>query len=89
MKTFVKLIGFLVAFTISGCLDNRSEADLKVLNFQETTNSVNLALSDIMFDAHLIALETNDQSLIGPWAKYHVGEIHHCGNKRENPTVQQ
>jgi hypothetical protein len=74
MKTFVKLIGFLVAFTISGCLDNRSEAELKVLNFRETTNSVNLALSDIMFDAHLVALETNDQSLIGPWATYYVGK---------------
>jgi hypothetical protein len=74
MKTFVKLIGFLVAFSITGCLNNQVDSGLKVLNFQETTNSVNLALSDIMFDAHLIALETNDQSLIGPWAKYHIGE---------------
>jgi hypothetical protein len=83
MKTFVKLIGFLVAFTISGCFDNRSEAELKVLNFRETTNSVNLALSDIIFDAHLIPLETNDQSLIGPWAKYHVGEKYIIAVTRE------
>lgn len=74
MKTFLKLFGLLIAFSISGCLNNRNESEIKVLNFRETSKSVNLALSDIMFDAKLIALETKDQSLIGAWAKYHIGE---------------
>lgn len=74
MRTLAFQLMFAILLLLVSWKQQKQPDSTPKLIFQETTNSKDLRLSDIMTDVRFVPLETNNASLIGAYAKFIIGD---------------
>lgn len=73
MKAFTSLFLMVLVVLLSSCNSNPKQAEVPVIDLTKVTDETDFSLADVADNFRLIALETNENCLLGP-SRFAVGD---------------